>query len=485
MARDEGSGRLGAWPEQPASRQPARGAPRLRSPERRQIELRAVSLDELIAADHRARFVWAFAERLDLTPLYQAIKSTEGRPGHPAADPRLLLALWLYATVEGVGSARELDRLCREHVGFQWLCGGVSLNHVTLAEFRVAHGAVLERLLIDSFAAMLRTGQASLDRIAQDGMRVRAAAGAASFRRLGSLARCREAAAARLKQLRAELDADPGALTRRQAAQRERAARERQQRVEAAAAALAKLTRRRADPPAADPPAADPPPPDPPAAVQSPAAPEPSPAAPPAAVPSTDRSEGAVKRKPAEPRASTTDAEARVMKMADGGFRPAFNVGFATDTRSGMIAGVALDNHGTDMGKLSPMSDKLAADYGRRPAEHLADGGFVALDDIERLGGLGVAVFAPPPKPRQAGRDRYAPLPSDEPGVAAWRTRMGQDAAKSVYKERAATAELANAQCRNRGLLRFLVRGVEKARAVTLLHALAHNMTCTLRLQAA
>src|SRR3954447_23583762 len=212
MARDEGSGRLGAWPEQPGSRQPARGAPRLRSPERRQIELRAVSLDELIAADHRARFVWAFAERLDLTPLYQAIKSTEGRPGHPPADPRLLLALWLYATVEGVGSARELDRLCREHIGFEWLCGGVGMNPTTLAQFRVAHGAVLERLLVDSFAAMLKTGHASLERVAQDGMRVRAAAGAASFRRRASLERCRAEAAAEVARLRAELEADPGHL---------------------------------------------------------------------------------------------------------------------------------------------------------------------------------------------------------------------------------------------------------------------------------
>ena len=118
--------------------------------------------------------MWSFAEGLDLSALYRAIKAVEGHPGHPPADPRILLALWLYATVEGVGSARELDRLCREHIGFEWLCGGVGMNHTTLAEFRVAHGAVLERLLVDSFAAMLKTGRASLDRVAQDGMRVRA-----------------------------------------------------------------------------------------------------------------------------------------------------------------------------------------------------------------------------------------------------------------------------------------------------------------------
>jgi transposase len=186
------------------------------------VSLRPVSLEDLLPADHRARFVWAFAERLDLSALYGTIKAVEGHPGHPPADPRLLLALWLYATVEGVGSARELDRLCREHIGFEWLCGGVGMNPATLAQFRVAHGAVLERLLVDSFTAMLQTGHASLERVAQDGMRVRAAAGAASFRRRASLERCRAEAAVEVARLRAELEADPGILSRRQAAARTR-----------------------------------------------------------------------------------------------------------------------------------------------------------------------------------------------------------------------------------------------------------------------
>src|SRR3954466_8357905 len=189
------------------------GGPGLRKAERRQVSLRPISLEDLLPPDHRARFVWAFAERLDLSDLYGAIKAVEGHPGHPPADPRLLLALWLYATVEGVGSARELDRLCREHIGFEWLCGGVGVSPTTLAQFRVAHGAVLERLLVDSFAAMLKTGHAPLDRVAQDGMRVRAAAGAASFRRRASLERCRVEATAEIARLRAELEADPGTLS--------------------------------------------------------------------------------------------------------------------------------------------------------------------------------------------------------------------------------------------------------------------------------
>src|ERR687885_2317480 len=189
MSEGSKPGLFGTLPEQgPTER--SRAAPRLRRAERRQVSLRPLSLEGLLPADHRARFVWSFAERLDLSALYAAIKAVEGHPGHPPADPRILLALWLYATVEGVGSARELDRLCREHIGFEWLCGGVGVNPTTLGTFRVAHGAVLERLLIDGFAAMLKSGQASLERVAQDGMRVRASAGAASFRRRPSLEQC-------------------------------------------------------------------------------------------------------------------------------------------------------------------------------------------------------------------------------------------------------------------------------------------------------
>jgi Transposase DDE domain len=294
--------------------------------------------------------------------------------------------------------------------------------------------------------------------VAQDGMRVRAAAGAASFRRRASLERCRTEAAAEVARLRAELEADPGSLSRRQAAARQRAASERERRVEAALAVAEQLAAKRGGDqhlPREDPPRSE------------------------------DGSAGETSAKPApEPRVSTTDAEARVMKMPDGGFRPAFNLGFASDPRSTMIAAVTIDNTGSDKGQLRPMSEWLAAAYGQCPGEHLADGGFAKLADIEALAAAGVVVFAPVPKPRDAARDPHAPRQGDGPGVAAWRQRMGSEAAKALYKERAATAECVNAQCRNRGLLRFLVRGLEKAKAVGLWHALAHNMVCTGRLLA-
>jgi hypothetical protein len=262
------------------------------------------------------------------------------------------------------------------------------------------------------------------------------------------------------------VNTDPAAASRKQAAARQRAAEDRERRVQAALAVTAELharqqeqARREAERSAKK--------------AQQAAAETPNGKA---ADPAT------AKPRVAEPRASTTDAQARVMKMADGGFRPAYNVQFATDTRSTAIAAVSVDNVGSDMGKMAPMNDALAGHYGERPRQHLADGGFVKLDDIDALARNGVEIFAPVPKPRDASRDRHAPQPDDPPGVADWRKRMGGDAAKEIYKQRAATAECANAQARNRGLTQFLVRGVEKVKTIALWHALTHNMVCTWRL---
>ena len=453
-------------PEHPAPERTYQDKPRLRMAERRQVELRAICLDDLVPTDHRVRMVWNFVEGLDVSALAAAVKAVEGRPGHPPADPRILLALWLYATADGVGSARELARLCDEHIAYQWLCGGVGMNAKTLADFRVGHGEVLERLLVDSFTALVRAGVASLDRVAQDGMRVRAAAGAASFRRQATLQECRRQAEAAVRDLLAELERDPATASRRQAAARQRAAADRERRVREALAVTEDLRAEEAEKARK---AAE-------RAAEA-AREEPTGAAPPG--------KRVKDKRPKEPRGSTTDPQARVMKMADGGFRPAYNVQFVCDTTSGAIAKVSVDNVGSDMGKMAPMSEALADDYGQRPRQHRADGGFAKLADITALAQAGVETFLPVPTPRNAERDRYAPLPGDPPEVAAWRERMNTDDAKAIYKERASTVECANAQARNHGLTRFLVRGLEAVTATALWHALAQNMFCTWRLVAA
>src|SRR6201987_5120976 len=182
---------LGELPKQAAPRPKAvaRGAPRLREPVRDQVELRAVDIDSLIGQDHPARVIWAYVEGLDLSKLEDRVKARENRPGHPAPSPRLLLALWLYATSEGVGSARALDRLCESHDVYRWLCGGVSVNYHSLADFRVGYADLLDRLLAEHLAALAEVGLVDLDTLAQDGVRIRASAGAASFRRQATLDR--------------------------------------------------------------------------------------------------------------------------------------------------------------------------------------------------------------------------------------------------------------------------------------------------------
>jgi transposase len=282
---------FGALAEQMAPERHGGRRPRLRLAERRQVELRVVTLDDLVPADHRVRLVWRFVEELDLSGLHAVITAVEGQPGHPPADPRILVALWLFATLEGIGSAREVARLCHEHIADQWLCGGVSLNAKTLADFRVNHSASLERLLIDSFTALVQAGVASLDRVAQDGVRVRASAGAASFRRQATLQECRRAAEQAVQDLRTEVHAAPGAASRRQAAARRRAAEDRERRVRAALAVTEELRAQQEEKLRRE--------------AQR------------AAKKALDDTAGAAKLKERskEPRASATDAEARIMKM--------------------------------------------------------------------------------------------------------------------------------------------------------------------------
>jgi transposase len=414
---------------------PSPAAPRLREANRTQVCLRPVDLESLLPEDHRARIVWAYVEGLDLTLLYQNIAAVEGEAGRPATDPKILLALWLFATLEGVGAARALDRLCTTHVAYQWLCGGVPMNYHTLADFRTAHGAFLDTLLTQGVAALLAQGLVTLERVAQDGVRVRASAGAASFRRRKTLEVCLAEAEAQVQTLRVELEADPGATTTRQRAARERAARERQAQV---ARALAQL-------PALE-----------------------------------------AKKKPDErlkARASTTDPEARVMKMADGGYRPAYNLQFATDTGAQVIVGVDATNAGTDHGQLAPMVDQLEARHAEAPGAMLVDGGFATKEDIAAVSDR-TTVYAPVQKPKDPTRDPHAPLPTDTPAVAAWRERMGTPEAQALYKERAATAECVNAQARNRGLRQLGVRGLPKVRVIALWYAVAHNLARAITLGA-
>jgi transposase len=416
---------------------PRIGPRRLRHAVRDQVEFQECSLDELLPQEHEARIVWAYVCGFDLGELYQRIQAVESGPGQAPADPRILLALWLYATLRGVGSARELNRLCTQHTAYRWLCGGVSMNYHTLSDFRTQHVELLDRLLTESVASLMAEGLVTLERVAQDGMKVRASAGAASFRRQPTLEEALAQAEEQLRQLKQELEADPAASKSRSQAARQRAAAERARRIRAALEQLPKIAEKK---------------------------------------PPQDRQQA---------RASTTDADSRVMKMADGGFRPPFNVQLATATASQVITGVEMTNAGGDLGQMPPMVEQHQDRYQEKPKAALVDGGFAKKADIEQVEQGGTTVYAPVRPPRGSGRDAHTPRADDTPAVAQWRQRMATDAAKAIYRERAATAECVNALARNRGLQRFLVRGLRKVKAVVLWFALAHNLMRAVALRAA
>jgi len=420
------------------------GGPRLREPMRDQVELRAVDLDALLPAEHPARVIWRYVEKLDLTALEEAVRARAHGPGQSAASPRLLLSLWLYGTSQAIGSARALARLCESHDAYRWLCGGVSVNYHGLADFRSAHPELLDRLLAENVASLSMAGVIDLDEVAQDGVRVRAWAGASSYRRKKKLHKELKKAKRLIEHLKQENEDDHDASNRRIRAAQERAAREREARVEAALRELAHIEAHRAR---------------------------------------RGRDNRRNKKKgtrPSEPRVSTTDPEARVMKMADGGFRPAYNCQIASAAEGQIAISVNVQTVGSDRGLMRPMLESIRQWYGRLPKRHLVDGGFNKNEDIEWAAAGGTKVYGPPANSKHK-TDPYAPRRDDGPGVAAWRKRMKSSHGKGVYKRRA-RAECINARFRNWGLRQITVRGREKVRAVLQWFALANNILAGHRL---
>ena len=411
-----------------------RGIPRVKRPIRDQLEFREMCLDELVPMDHPVRAVWAFVMAQDLSSLYDKIQAVEGVVGRDAIDPRILMALWLFATVEGIGSAREIERRTTRDNPFRWICGGVSVNHTRLSQFRTGSTALLDDVLTNSVAVLMQQDLVTLKRVAQDGVRVRASAGRSSYHREQSLRELHAEAKQHVADLKTAADEQPSEAAARQKAARERAVTERAARIAKAIAALPKLTAAR-----------------------------------------EKRKKGDGKKT----RVSTTDPEARTMKMANGGFNPAYNVQFATDTASGIIVGVDVNNEGSDAGQLEPMIDQIQQRHSTIPDEMLADGGYTMVKDTILLTQRGIVVYTPvkeEEEKREKGIDPFAPLRTDAPEVAAWRQRMGLPESKEIYKQRASTAEWVNAQARNRGLQQFKVRGLQKVKDVAMWFAIVHNL---------
>lgn len=418
------------------------GKARLRVPVRDEVRLEAVELDALIDEAHAARLIWAYVERLDFSDFEAKVRSREGEPGMPQTSPRLLLALWLYATSDGVGSAREIERLCAYDPAYRWLCGGVTINHHALSDFRSAEGMRIEMLLAQHVASLSAAGLIDLDEIAQDGVKVRANAGAASFRRRKTIENELAKAKALLARLAQDEDDDPGSSSRRRKARQASAAKDRLARVEQALAALGEAEALRVK---------------------------------------REKTNKAETARQKEPRASTSDAQAHVMKMPDGGFRPAYNVQFASLPGSGIVVGVQVTTVGSDRGLAEPMAQKIVAAFGRRPARYLLDGGYQAAPDIEAAHAAGTLIYSPPLRSK-SGKDPHLPRRGDGPGIAAWRRRMATPEALAIYKRRS-RCELIHARLRNLHLDRLFIRSRAKVESWMTGFALAINILTEARLR--
>jgi transposase len=422
---------------------------RIRQAERRQVGFELVDLEGLVVEDHPVRAVWSFVEGLDLQSFYDRIKARGETPGRPATDPRILLALWLYATADGIGSARALARLCEHHTIYRWICGGVGVNHTMLSEFRLDSGEFLDRLLTSSLAVLMREGLITLDEVITDGTKVRAAASRSSMRRRQTLVELEEKARIRVAELKQELEADSAAGERRLSKRRLSAAEDRARRV---AAALAKH---------------------------------------PAATPKDEKDQNEVDdpplagggksgKKSKQERVSTTDPDAPLMRMADGAVRVAYNVQVAS--ACGFVVAIEPVQRRNDRGLAPAMVAQVEQRCGKVPDRLLADTGAMTAADIATLAQThpSMQVFSQPPARKQASKPeskaRYERNRVAEPQyLKEWRARMDSEEGQAIYKRRSNT-EHAHARLKNRGFEQMALRGLAKVRIACWLHAVTHNL---------
>lgn len=409
---------------------------RIKKPERMQVEIQMQALDDLLPDDHKARFIWNYVNDLNLADILSKIKSTQTNPGRPAIDPRILLSLWMLAITEGIGSARMIERYCSEHNAFKWICGGVSVNYHTIADFRVDNGEELDDLLTQSVAVLMHSGLVTLKRVSLDGMKVKANAGKGSFKKGKTLASLLEEAKEQIKNLKEELHNDPSACSLRLKAAKEKAAKDRLQRIQESQNELNRFIDQKSK--------------------------------------ALERQRKKLKEEQKNnTKSSTTDPQARFMQMNNKGNSPAYNVQLATENKKKVIVGAEVVNDATDYGKLTPMLEQLKKRYGKQPEELLADAGYFAHDDIENATrkNADTTLYVAP-----RNDNSHKSTSKKSKAVIELEQRMTTNYAETIYKERASTAEWSNAVNRNRGLKQFFVRGLEKVKSVVLLFAITHNM---------
>ena len=416
--------------------------------DRAQLRWEMVDLDSQLPDDHRARLVWAVVQALELGEFYDRIKARDEVAGRPATDPQVVPAVWLYATMEGIGSARAIDRLCQHHAAYRWLCGGAPINHDLLAAFRRENAAALDRLLTQSLTGLIAEKLITLEELTikpapaqAGGTKVRAGAGRGSMSKRKRLERIEKAVAERVAELKDELDKDPAEPERRRKRRALQAAEERARRVERAHQKLAELVQEQA--------------------VRA----------------KTHASEEAEK---GEPKVSVSDPEVRAMRLADGAVAPAWNVQVAT--ANGFIMAIDPTDRRTDGGLAPGLVEKIVERSGQVPQRLLADTTAMTREDIVKLDAHypKMAVYSPPPPERtdataETLRKRHWRRRREPSAVKLWRARMASEDGQQTYRRRKLT-ERAHGIIKNRGMSRFLVHGREKVRAICLRQALALNL---------
>ena len=417
-------------PAHPAPQRPEHvPAPRVREPVRNQMSLVPTVLDDLIEANHPARAIWAVTEKLDLSEFFDAIKARESGVGRSAITPRLLVALWLFATSEGIGSARRLEKLTKRDAPYRWLCGEINVNHHTLSDFRVRHDSKLDNLFSNLLTVLLEKELVTLHRVAHDGTKIRASAGTRSFRRAKTLKERLELVKKHVEEVKDAGQKEESTTSAHRASAAKRHAEDFERRITAAIDKIPGLEAKRKE----------------------------------------------KKKDPEFARASTTDVDANIMKMPDKGYRPAYNAQFSTDVDSRVIVGVSVTTEGTDMGQLSPALDDIERRCGRLPDRMLVDGGYTKLDAITDAEARGVTILAPIKEQKKT--DAHAPKRTDSKAVAEWRVRMADETIKKEYRLRAAVAETTNADLKTkRGLNSISVRGLRKVKCIVLWSAMAYNV---------
>ena len=413
-----------------SSSTPKHGKPKLKCAVRDQVEIKIGCLDDLLPKEHLARKVWRYVEGLDLSIALNQIQSFEGTAGRSATDPKILLSLWLYGTIDGIGSARLLCEYCGMHDAYRWLCGDVNVNYHTLSDFRSLQQELFDELLTESVAILAQNNLISLEAISQDGMRVRASAGASSFKRKATLKVKLGLARTLVADLKKEAQQNPEGNRKRKEAAQKRAAEESEKRISKAITELNEVRKSK--------------------------------------IRSGKKELRKVKKEVLEKtRASVTDPEARVMKMPCGGFRPAYNVQFATTNEGKAIVGVDVTKSGSDQKQTINMINQIKKRYNKTPKTWFQDSGYKNNDQYEKF------------VKQYEDCTVYMPCKASKNESAAMqelRERMETDEAKEMYKARAATAEYANAVARGRGMQQFAVRGLAKVKNVALMFTITHNM---------